>query len=289
MSDWLIEKESESLEIRHRILRVLHEEQSRYQRISVVETVDFGRMLVLDGVIQTSLRDEYIYHEMLAHVPLCIHRHPRRVLVIGGGDGGTVREVLKHPEVEKVDLVEIDERVIAVSREYLPELSSGFADPRVTVHIEDGAKFVAQAENHYDVVLVDAPDPVGPAESIFSDAFYASVHKALRHGGVMSAQTESPFMQGEVVAAIYRRIQSAFPALRLYLAQVPSYSLGPWSFTLAVTDPDLLAAPRRQTQNLATRYYTPEVHLAAFALPPTVQQLLEPKAAMTEAKISAGE
>lgn len=274
MSEWLIEKESDSLDIRHRILNVVYEEQSEFQHIAVVDTVDFGRILVLDGVIQTTLRDEFIYHEMLAHVPLFTHRSPRRVLVIGGGDGGTVREALKHPEVEKVDLVEIDGRVIEVSRKYLPELASAFDDPRVTVYVEDGAKFVARSAGQYDAILIDAPDPVGPAEAIFSDTFYADVRKALRPGGVMSAQTESPFMQGDLVAAIYRRIGTAFETQRLYLAQVPTYSLGLWSFTLATVDPELLDLPPRTSEHVTTRYYTPEIHKAAFAQPKFVQDLL---------------
>lgn len=274
MSDWLIEKESDNLDIRHRILEVVHEEQSEFQHIAIVDTVDFGRILVLDGVIQTTLRDEFIYHEMLAHVPLFTHRSPRRVLVVGGGDGGTVREALKHPDVEKVDLVEIDGRVIEVSRKYLPELSAALDDPRVTVHVEDGAKFIAQSPGEYDAILIDAPDPVGPAEAIFSDTFYADVRKALRPGGVMSAQTESPFMQGDLVAAIYRRIGIAFEAPRLYLAQVPTYSLGLWSFTLATADPELLDLPPRTSDHVKTRYYTPEIHQAAFALPQFVQDLL---------------
>lgn len=282
MSEWLIEKESDHLDIRHRILKVVHEEQSQFQHIAVVDTVEFGRILVLDGVIQTTLRDEFIYHEMLAHVPLFIHRCPRRVLVIGGGDGGTVREVLKHSEVEQVDLVEIDARVIEVSRKYLPELAAAFDDPRVNVHVEDGSKYVASAAGEYDVILIDAPDPVGPAEAIFSDSFYADVRNALRPGGVMSAQTESPFMQGELVAAIYRRIGSAFEAQRLYLAQVPTYSLGLWSFTLATSDSELLDLPPRTSEHVTTRYYTPEIHRAAFAMPKFVQDLLASPNAMSK-------
>lgn len=278
MSDWFIEKESDTLHIRHRILEVIHEERSPYQHIAVVDTADFGRLLVLDGVIQTSLRDEFIYHEMLAHIPLFTHHAPRRVLVIGGGDGGTVREVLKHPEVETVDLVEIDGRVVEVAREYLPELSAALDDPRVNVRVEDGAKHVAQSPGTYDAILVDAPDPVGPAEAIFSDTFYADVRNALRPGGVMAAQTESPFMQGELVAAIYHRIGSAFDRQRLYLAQVPTYSVGLWSFTLATPDAELPGEATRASEHMQTRYYTPEVHKAAFALPRFVQDLLSSSA-----------
>lgn len=274
MSDWLIEKESETLHVRHRILDVIHQERSEFQEIAVVDTADFGRILVLDGVIQTTLRDEFIYHEMLAHVPLFTHRSPRRVLVIGGGDGGTVREALRHPEVESVDLVEIDGRVVEVSREFLPELSSGLDDPRVTVHIEDGAQFVAEAVGEYDVILIDAPDPVGPAETIFSDSFYADVRAALRDGGIMSAQTESPFMFSETVSTIYRRIGTAFDACRLYLAQVPTYSLGLWSFTLAAAEEALLDLPPRPSDHIETRYYSSAVHQAAFALPPFVEEVL---------------
>ena len=276
MELWFHERETDHLYIRCRIDRVLHRERSRFQDIAVLESPEMGRMLVLDGIVQTTLRDEFVYHEMMAHVPLYSHPDPRRVLVVGGGDGGTVREVLKHPGVEEVHLVEIDERVIEVCRRFLPELAGALSDPRVTIHIEDGVAYLAREADRYDVVIVDSTDPVGPGVGLFTEAFYASVARALRPGGLMVTQTESPFFNPALVQRIYRNIAAAFPRVFVFLADVPIYSIGLWSFTLGSKGPDP-RAPRLGPGELPpfpTRYYTPEVHRAAFALPRYVRDLL---------------
>lgn len=264
---WLDERESDTLFIRHRITESVHKERSAFQEIEVVDTVDFGRILLLDGVIQTSVRDEFIYHEMLAHVPLFTHPKPERVLVIGGGDGGTVREVLKHPSVRHVHLVEIDERVIEVSREYLPEISCGLSDRRVKITVGDGVEYMSQVKAGYDVILVDAPDPAGPAEGLFTLDFYKDARRALRKDGVLSAQTESPFLQPDLVNEVYACISKAFPVCKLYLAQVPTYSVGLWSFSLALLRPELLGKHRKPGKGFKSRYYNAAIHDAAFALP----------------------
>lgn len=273
---WLDERESDSLFIRHRVVQSVHKERSKYQEIEVVDTVDFGRMLLLDGVIQTSIRDEFIYHEMLAHVPLFSHPKPERVLVIGGGDGGTVREVLRHPGVRQVHLVEIDERVIEVSKEYLPQISCGLSDRRVKVTVGDGIEYVSQIKGLYDVILVDAPDPEGPAEGLFTADFYANARRALRKDGLLAAQTESPFTQPQLVMDIYDCISGAFPACKLYTAQIPTYSVGLWSFALALTRPEMLGKHRRPAKGFGTRYYNAQIHDAAFALPQFVVDQLQP-------------
>lgn len=277
---WLEARESDSLLVRYRVVNSVHKERSKYQEIEVVDTVDFGRMLLLDGIIQTSIRDEFIYHEMLAHVPLFIHPNPRRVLVIGGGDGGTVREALKHPSVEEVHLVEIDERVIEASKKYMPELSCGFSDPRVRVMIRDGVEYVAQVKDTYDVILIDAPDPEGPAVGLFTAEFYRNVRDALREDGVLAAQTESPFIDPELVKEIYACIKGQFPFCRLYNAHVPTYSVGIWSFTLALKRPEMFEAHRKPEGDFNTRYYNPDIHRASFALPEFVLELLEEKASL---------
>jgi len=274
---WLKEKENENLHIGIRVSRVLHQERSRFQDIAIVDTPALGRMLVLDGVVQTTVKDEFAYHEMIAHVPLMAHPNPRRVLIIGGGDGGTVREVIKHPTVERVDLVEIDERVIAVCREYLPELSAGFDDPRVNIIIADGLEYVKQVRGQYDVVIIDSSDPIGPAVGLFQEAFYRDVHGALADGGIMVAQTESPFLQPQLVKDVSTAVGRAFPPRAYsYLAVVPIYSLAEWSFTLGTKGPDPRSPRVKPGEPLpfATRYYTPELHQAAFVLPRYVQELL---------------
>ncbi|NLN28275.1 MAG: polyamine aminopropyltransferase [Firmicutes bacterium] len=275
---WLDARDSDTLMIRHRVVNSVHKERSAYQEIEVIDTVDFGRMLLLDGIIQTSVRDEFIYHEMLAHVPLFVHPNPKRVLIIGGGDGGTLRETLKHPSVEEVHLVEIDERVIDASRKYLPELSGGFDDPRAKVVIRDGIEYVAEVKGAYDVILIDAPDPEGAAVGLFSTDFYANARDALGDDGVLAAQTESPFIDPKLVKEIYDRIWAQFPLCRLYTAHVPSYSVGIWSFALALKRPEMFERYRRAGGEFKTRYYNSEIHAAAFALPEYILELLGDKA-----------
>ncbi len=272
---WLTEHETDHLRVQCRVIRTLHREQSKYQDIAVVESREYGRMLVLDGVTQTTLRDEYVYHEMIAHVPLFAHEGPERVLVIGGGDGGTVREVLKHKEVKRVELVEIDERVVEVSRMYLPELSTSLDDPRVTVRIADGIEYIRGCRSEYDVVLIDSSDPMGPAEGLFTSKFYGDVARALRRGGMMVTQSGAPFFMPGLVRETYEAIAERFRSAHLYLANVPSYSVGPFSFVFAAKDHVECEPVRRARSRFKTRYYSSEVHRAAFALPVHIKDLVE--------------
>ncbi|NPV54433.1 MAG: polyamine aminopropyltransferase [Firmicutes bacterium] len=277
MELWFTENQTKDLRLSCRITRTLHREKTEFQDLAVVDTVEYGRMLVLDGAVQTTVRDEFVYHEMIAHVPMLAHPAPEKVLVIGGGDGGTVREVLKHPGVREVTLVEIDRRVMEVSRDLLPETSSGLGDPRVNIRIEDGIKYVKEARRAYDVIIVDSSDPVGPAVGLFSYDFYSAVADALEEDGIFVAQTESPFLNQSLIRQVYADISRAFPIAKLYLAPVPTYPSGLWSFTAGsrVYDP---AEPRDpgggRSARLETRYYTPDVHRAAFMLPAFVGELL---------------
>ncbi|HEY8417112.1 MAG TPA: polyamine aminopropyltransferase [Limnochordales bacterium] len=274
---WMKERENDDLYIGIRLSRVLHRERSRFQDIAIVDTPALGRMLVLDGIVQTTVKDEFTYHEMIVHVPMMSHPAPRRVLVIGGGDGGTVREVLKHPTVERVDLVEIDERVIALCRQYLPELSAQLDDPRVHIVVADGLEYVKHVQGEYDVVIVDSSDPLGPAVGLFKEEFYRDVYRALADGGLMVAQTESPFTTPELVKEVAAAIGRAFPPQPyVYLAVVPIYSVAEWSFTVGSKGPDPRSPRIASDAELPfpTKYYTPEVHRAAFALPRYVRELL---------------
>lgn len=278
MELWFKEIETKDLHIGFRVHNVLHRERSEFQDIAIMDTPSFGRMLVLDGIVQTTVNDEFFYHEMIAHVPLMSHPHPERVLVIGGGDGGTVREVIKHQSVRHVDLVEIDGRVIELCREYLPELSHGLDDPRVNIHVADALKYMKEVEAEtYDVVIVDSSDPLGPAVGLFKRDFYEDVAKALKADGLMVAQTESPWLTPKVVRDIVDAVGAAFDnGAHLFMTTVPIYSLGQWSFTVGSKGPDP-RAPRpdaEQTVPASLRYYTPDIHRAAFVLPRFVQQLL---------------
>nr|BAL58091.1 spermidine synthase [uncultured prokaryote] len=256
----------------------LHSERSPYQQIDVYETSAFGRVLVLDGLLQTTEADEFCYHEMLVHVPMLSVEAPRRVLIIGGGDGGSLRHVLMHPSVERAVMCEIDERVVAASRRWLPSVSAGaFDDPRATLVFDDGASFVASSSEQWDVVIVDSSDPVGPGVVLFRHPFYRSVSERLAPGGVLAVQACSPFFQPAELHAAVTNLRAAFPDVRLYLGAVPTYPGTLWAFALAgrslVVDAET-ARRRAAERRLRTRFWTPELHASAFALPAFVQAIL---------------
>jgi len=264
---WYSERQNENLLLSCRIRQTLHVEKTPFQDLAVVDTIQFGRMLVLDGIVQTSVADEFAYHEMLAHVPLNTHPNPKRVLIIGGGDGGVMREVVKHETVKKATLCEIDERVVEVSKKYLPELACGFDHPRAEVYIGDGIKYVAENKNTFDVILCDSTDPIGPSVGLFAREFYQSVFEALKEDGIFVAQTESPYYHTDLIARIHRDIKTIFPVTRGYWTMVPSYPSGMWSFTMGSKKYDPLEVDTGRIPDLKTRYYTPQIHKACFALP----------------------
>ena len=274
MDRWLTEKQTEGFQLQWRLKQTLYEEKTEFQELAVVELDDFGRTLLLDGVVQTTEGDEFIYHEMLAHVPLCAHPKPQQVLVIGGGDGGTVREVLRHPTVKQVELVEIDRRVVEICRQYLPHHTSGLDNPRATIHYQDGIEFVKSKSAAYDVILVDAPDPVGPAEGLFNADFYRSVHRALKDDGIMAVQGESPVFNRPLIQELQRILSEMFAYAGLYLVSIPTYPGGLWSFSIASKVHKPEKPMRTLREQAALRYYTPEVHQAAFVLPPWIEELL---------------
>jgi spermidine synthase len=272
---WFTERQTPDLALSLRVVRTLWRETTPYQELLVAETASFGRLLALGGTVQLTERDEFFYHEMLAHVPLAAHRAPRRVLVIGGGDGGTVREILRHPGIEHVDLVEIDAAVVRAGRDYFPSLSAALDDPRVRVHVGDGIAFAAAAgAGDYDVVLVDSTDPVGPAVGLFEAPFFRSLARLVGPQGIVAAQSESPLLHGDLIAATARAMAEAFARVSLYLCPVPTYPSGQWSFLVATQGADP-SRPRPGVSPAGTRYYTPAVHAAAFQLPPYAAAHLE--------------
>lgn len=257
-----------------RIKEVLHREKSPFQEIAVFDTYEFGRILVLDDIIQLTEADEFIYHEMLAHVPLCAHPGPERVLVVGGGDGGTVRELCKHPSVKQIVMAELDQRVVEASRSYLPALSSGFGDSRVEINFVDGTEYVRTRKDEFDVVIVDSPDPLGPAEALFGSEFYSDICSALKPDGIMAVQSESPVLNRQFIRELCERIKEIFPGFYYYLAPIPTYPGGLWSFAIGSKRHDP-AQPQNSFIPGGTRYYTPEIHRAAFTLPPFVREIIE--------------
>lgn len=267
---WVEEIQDGAYGMKWRVKERLFLGKSAYQSVEVVDTVSHGRMLLIDGLLMTSERDEFVYHEMIAHVPLFLHPSPRRVLVIGGGDGGTVREVLKHPSVREVALVEIDGVVVDAARRFLPSTSAALSDPRVSVLIEDGVKFMAQEDRGYDVILIDSTDPIGPAQPLFGSQFYAHVKRRLTADGIVVAQGECPFYRLDAQAALLNVVKGAFDAAAIYNYHNLTYPGGFWSFVIASkTQLDFMTPDEGRVAALQPRlsYYNLETHRAAFALP----------------------
>lgn len=258
--------------------RVLFEHQTAHQHLVIFENQQWGTVMVLDGVVQTTQRDEFIYHEMMTHVPLLSHPNPKKVLIVGGGDGGILREVLKHPTIETVTQVEIDQAVIDMCRQYLPNHSQGaFDDPRVTVVIGDGVDFVADCAEQFDVIISDSTDPIGPGESLFTSRFYEGVAKCLATDGVFVAQNGVSFMQLDEVTTTHQRLTPHFQDVTFYNAAVPTYVGGIMTFAWASQNPQLRHAeldPNRLAA-LTTRYHNAAIHRAAFALPQYIVNQLD--------------
>ena len=276
MELWAKEYQSEDLVLSYRIKETLHTERSKYQDIAIVDTYQYGRMLLLDSVVQTTEVDEFVYHEMITHVALSAHPDPKKVLVVGGGDGGSIREILKHKSVEQAILVDIDERVVELSKQYLPSISCGFDDPRVTVNIEDGLAYVKRAKNEFDLIIVDSTDPIGPAVGLFAQEFYRDLYAALKEDGMFVAQTEPPWSSKTFLPELHSVLHNIFPIVKLFLANIPTYESGLYSFTICSKkhDPTVIQ-PGKHVPN--AKYYSPEMHKAAFTLPPFVAELVDIK------------
>ena len=255
---------------------ILHAEKSPYQSIAIHETVGHGRLLTLDDMVMVTELDEFVYHDLLTHVPLCVHPNPREVLVVGGGDGGSVREVLKHASVERVVQCEIDERVTRVCQEYIPSVAGFLDDPRVELVFADAAAYVKDNPRRFDAILVDSSEPIGPAAALFKPEFLADLAAALRPEGVISCQAESPFYAPEVVRELFASARGSFAEVHGYYGIVPTYPGGGWVFCMASQSrtPEQVALERAAA--LDTRYYSPAIATGAFCLPAFVAELVEP-------------
>ncbi|MCI0183320.1 polyamine aminopropyltransferase [Sulfoacidibacillus ferrooxidans] len=276
MELWFTEKQTADYGITAKITKTLHTEQTEFQDLAVIDTNEWGRMLVLDGCVMTTIRDEFVYHEMISHIALSAHPNPQKVLVVGGGDGGVMREIIKHKTVQKAVLAEIDGRVIELSKQYLPEIAVALTDPRIDVRVIDGIAHVKEHKQEYDVIIVDSTDPIGPAVGLFAKEFYENIYAALKEDGIFVAQSESPFMHGELIGRVQKDVSAIFPITRLYLASIPTYPSGLWSFTIGSKRHDpLQIADEQRASELVTRYYTPSLHRAAFTLPAFVEELVK--------------
>ncbi len=278
-NQWFTEIYDDATAFSVRYSRKLYDETSDFQRIEIFDTDVMGRVLILNGCFMVTEKDTFIYHEMLVHPAMAVLNSPRNVVIIGGGDAGAVTEVVKYPGVESVTLCEIDPKVVSSCREYFPELSSGLDDPRVKVLYEDGAAFIGRFQEEFDLVLIDSTDPVGPGIALYEMAFYQNIRKSLRKGGAAVLQTESPLFMADVFKKSVTDLRQVFgPAgATPYLAVIPSYPGGLWSFTVcSEIAAALTSAPREISPNLKgnLRYYNNEVHRAAFALPEFVRGLM---------------
>ncbi len=276
---WYSELHAPGVRLSIQVSRQLWGEQSEYQSIAIFDSPEFGRFLTLDGVMMLTQKDEFIYHDMMTHVPMAVNPDIRRVLVIGAGDGGVARELSRYPHIETIDIVEIDRRVVEVCQEFLPQTACGFDDPRVHLHFQDGLKFVRHVEATYDLIIVDSTDPSGPGEVLFTKEFYGNCYRALSDRGILVNQHESAFYTEDKRAMedAHRRILSLFPVVKVYQAHIPTYPSGHWLFGFASKGLHPLHDLQEdawQSLGLSTRYYNLNLHRGAFALPNYVEEAL---------------
>ena len=281
MTRWVEETLHGDFRIRLKASKILYDSRTEYQRIVIFENPTFGRVMTLDDVVQTTEGDEFIYHEMLAHLPILAHGAARRILIVGGGDGGMLEEVLKHRAIEQATLVEIDPGVIELAKTYLGSIcGKAFEDPRSNLVIADGVDFVANCRERFDVMIVDSTDPIGPGEVLFTRNFYESCKACLAPGGILVTQNGVPFLQREELTQTLGIFKGLFTDAACYLATVPTYVGGPMAFGWGTDNVELrrtaveTLSARFEAAGIETRYYTPEVHLGAFALPGYIAEMI---------------
>ena len=279
MDLWYSEFHTKNVKFSIKVDKQLVSLQSDFQRIDVFESKEFGRFLTLDGFMMLTEKDEFIYHEMITHVPMAVHPDVKNVLVIGAGDGGVIRELTRYDYIENIDVVEIDEAVVETAKKYLPFTACKFDEPRVHIYYQDGLKYVRKCNNLYDLIIVDSTDPFGPGEGLFTKEFYGNCFKALKDDGIMVNQHESPFYRDDAVAMqrAHKRIVESFDMCRVYQAHIPTYPSGHWLFGFATKKYNPLDVRSEEWNKLGikTRYYNTKLHRASFALPNYVQELLE--------------
>lgn len=278
MDSWFFEKE-ESLSYGYKVKNHLFKKKSPFQLVEVIETESFGKILLIDSLIMTTDLDEFVYHELIAHIPALLHPFPKNVVVIGGGDGGTVRELVKHPSVEKITLCEIDKVVVEASKEFFPNIAKDITHPKVDLFIGDGLKYMKEHEpDSLDLVIIDSTDPISCGEPLFSSAFYQSVSKALKVDGLMVCQSESPWYNKEMLNRIHTNVKSGFNFIKPYLGSIPTYPRGLWSFTLASNSPiSLQSFDRKRLESFeeSLSYLHEGMLEAVFQLPKFYQKKLK--------------
>lgn len=279
MELWYTEEHTENVRFSIKVDRQLYSGQSEFQRIDVFESKEFGTFFTLDGLMMVTQKDEFIYHDMIVHVPMATNPQIKDVLVIGAGDGGTVRELTRYNSIANIDMVEIDKLVVDVCKEYLPQTACKLEDPRVHLFFEDGLRFIRTKENSYDLIIVDSTDPFGPGEGLFTKEFYGNCYKALKDDGILVNQHESPYYEtyAQNMGRAHQRIKEFFPVCRVYQAHIPTYPSGHWLFGFASKKYDPLIDIDEQAWNdlgIKTQYYNTEIHKGCFALPNYVKEQL---------------
>ena len=279
MELWFTEDHTKDVKFSIRVDKQLYTGESKFQKIEVLSTPEFGRVLVLDGFIMLTEKDEYIYHEMMVHVPIAVNPDIKNVLVIGAGDGGTIRELVRYKSIEKIDMVEIDEQVVRVCKSYLPFTAGKLGDDRVNIKYEDGLKFVRTKSDEYDLIIVDSTDPFGPGEGLFTKEFYGNCYKALKDNGILVNQHESVYYDSyqDEVKKTHARIKAHFTVCTVYQAHIPTYPSGHWLFGFAskgIHPTERLDDERWNSLGIITRYYNTDLHRGSFMLPNNVRRLI---------------
>lgn len=280
MELWYTEEHTSEARFSIKVDEQLFSAQSDFQRIDVFKSKEFGIFFTLDGLMMVSQKDEFIYHDMIVHVPMAANPNIKKVLVIGAGDGGTIRELTRYETIEKIDMVEIDKMVVDVCKKYLPQTASKLDDKRVSLYFEDGLKFVRQVEDEYDLIIVDSTDPFGPGEGLFTTEFYGNCFKALKEDGILVNQHESPYYEeyAKSMKRAHKRIKEYFPICKVYQAHIPTYPSGHWLFGFASKKYDPIENENIENWNklnLKTKYYNTQLHVGSFALPNYVKEMLE--------------
>ena len=280
MDLWYTENHTDSVRFSIKVNRQIYSEQSEFQQIDIFESTDFGRFFTLDGLMMVTEKDEFIYHDMIVHVPMATNPNIKKVLVIGAGDGGTVRELTRYDSIEKIDMVEIDERVVEVCKELLPQTACKLDDPRVSLYFEDGIRFVADTKEIYDLILVDSTDPIGPGEGLFTTEFYQNCFNILSDNGILVNQSESPYYDqfSHEMKRAHKKIKNIFPISKVCQFHMPTYRSGYWLFGFASKKLDPIKDVDFDKWNalgIKTKYYNPQLHVGCFALPSYVQEMLD--------------
>lgn len=279
MELWYTEEHTKDVHFSIKVEKQLVSVQSEFQRIDVFWTPEFGKILTLDGYLMVTEKDEFIYHEMITHIPMATNPSIKKVLVIGAGDGGTVRELTRYENIEHIDMVEIDEMVVEVCKEHLTSTACKLSDPRVTIYYEDGLRFVRNKQDEYDLIIVDSTDPFGPGEGLFTKEFYGNCYKALTEEGILVNQHESTYYDSyaQAMKRAHLRIKELFPVCEVYQAHIPTYPSGHWLFGFASKKYHPIQdfhAEAWNELNLKTKYYNTELHIGSFALPNYVKEQL---------------